>query len=287
MQNSVVNGLGRVLPLNLISYATGKVAEVRWPKPINTALCKGFAKTFGIDVAEAEKPLEEYRSLEDFFTRKLKDGARPILGEISSPADGILSESGPATNATAVQAKGLTYSLNELMFGPEVAHDHPVKLSYWATIYLAPHNYHRVHSPIQAKLKTIRYYPGELWPVNKPSVRFTPRLFTRNERLVFDLETANGTLYLAMVGALNVGKMTSPFLEGFATNNSPLKANGPQTFTLSEAEVISAGDELGTFLLGSTVIIAFDEALAKGYRIEQAWPTRPVRMGEDLGIHSV
>lgn len=284
MRITMVNGLGRILPLNAISWLTGKIAEITLPKSLQTSLNTGFAKLFGIDVTEAEKPIGEYRSIEDFFTRKLKFGARPIAGELCSPADGILSVSGLAENATAVQAKGLTYSLKELMFGMNSIET--VSLKAWATIYLAPHNYHRVHSPITATLKMIRYFPGELWPVNKPSVGFTPRLFTRNERLVFELETPEGTLHLAMVGALNVGKITTPFLRDFATNNSFLKKESPQIFCLDKPVSIKAGQELGTFLLGSTVIIAFDEALAKGYRISKAWPSRSIRMGEALGQQS-
>ncbi|RZA17646.1 MAG: phosphatidylserine decarboxylase, partial [Proteobacteria bacterium] len=121
--------------------------------------------------------------------------------------------------------------------------------------------------------------------VNSPSVGFTPRLFTRNERLVFDLETAQGTLYLAMVGALNVGKMTTPFLKNFATNKGFLKTEGNQVFVLDTPVQLKAGQEIGTFLLGSTVIIAFDEALAKEYRMDQAWLSRPVKMGEALATH--
>lgn len=286
MRITTVNGLARILPLNAISWLTGQIAEISLPKALQTSLNIGFAKLFGIDVAEAEKPIGEYRSIEDFFTRKLVPGARPISGELCSPADGILSVSGPADNGTAIQAKGLTYSLKELMFGTNSRGTETISLKAWATIYLAPHNYHRVHSPITATLKMIRYFPGELWPVNKPSVGFTPRLFTRNERLVFELETPGGTLYLAMVGALNVGRITTPFLNNFATNNSPLKKEGPQIFCLDKPVFIKAGQELGTFLLGSTVIIAFDESLAKGYRISKAWPSRSIRMGEVLGQQS-
>ena len=284
MRITMVNGLAKVLPMNAMSWVTGKIAELSLPHALQKNLNKGFAKAFGIDVGEAERPICEFASIEDFFTRRLKDGARPVAGELCSPADGVLSVSGLAENATAVQAKGLTYSLHELMFGEKGTES--VNLKYWATIYLAPHNYHRVHSPISGSLRQIRYYPGELWPVNKPSVGFTPRLFTRNERLVFDIETSNGTLYLAMVGALNVGKMTTPFLPSFATNKGFLKSEGNQVFVLDRTYNLKAGDEIGTFLLGSTVIIAFDEALAKEYRMGQAWRSRPIKMGESLATHT-
>jgi phosphatidylserine decarboxylase len=244
-------------------------------------VCSAFVKAFGIDMSEAERPLEEYATIEDVFTRKLRPLARPIDGELVFPCDGVLSVSGPADENTAVQAKGLDYSLAELMFGDDVPPD--LYLGWSATIYLAPHNYHRVHSPMRGELKTLRYFPGELWPVNKPSVRWTPSLFTRNERLVFDIETPEGCLYLAMVGALNVGRITTPFLTDFASNGSRRQARqGARTFELDRPHRIVPGQELGTFMLGSTVIIAFDEALATRYRMDQALSSRPVRLGERL-----
>ncbi len=284
MKKLLFDGLGRVVPMNALSFVTGAASRVQLPQPLNKVLCKGFAASFGIDLTEADQNLDSYKSIEDLFTRKLKDGARPIQGEPCSPADGILSIAGQAVNNTAVQAKGLTYSLSELMFG-DTSSDTDVKLSYYATVYLAPHNYHRVHSPVAGVLQKIRYFPGELWPVNKPSVRWTPRLFTRNERLVFEIDTQGGHLYLAMVGALNVGRMVTPHLPDFASNESRLRLakKGSQVFELPEGHKIVCGQELGTFMLGSTVIIAFDEQLAKRYRMVQAWSSRPIRMGEKLG----
>jgi phosphatidylserine decarboxylase len=265
----------------MISLAAGKAARLKLPGTLGQPVCSAFVKAFGIDMSEAERPLEDYATIEDVFTRKLKPGARPIQGDLVMPCDGVLSMSGPANENSAVQAKGLEYSLAELMFGDDVPPD--LYLGWSATIYLAPHNYHRVHSPIQGDLKKIRYYPGELWPVNKPSVRWTPSLFTRNERLVFDIETADGVLYLAMVGALNVGRITTPFLTDFASNDSLGQARqGPRSFELDRTHRIVPGQELGTFMLGSTVIIAFDEALAKRYRMDHALSSRPVRLGERL-----
>jgi phosphatidylserine decarboxylase len=281
MRKQVFSGLGQILPLNLISLCAGKAARMKLPGTLGQPVCSAFVKAFGIDMSEAERPLEDYATIQDVFTRKLKPGMRPIQGELVFPCDGVLSESGPANENSAVQAKGLEYCLGELMFGRNVPPD--LYLSWFATIYLAPHNYHRVHSPIGGELKTIRYFPGELWPVNKPSVRWTPSLFTRNERLVFDIETPDGVLYLAMVGALNVGRITTPFVTDFACNDSLGQARlGPRSFELERTHKIVPGDELGTFMLGSTVIIAFDEALAKRYRMDHALSSRPVRLGESL-----
>lgn len=286
MKEFIFDGLGRVVPMNLGSYLAGTASQIKWPSKLNKAVCQTFARSFRIDMSEAEHPIEAYGSIQELFTRRLKDGIRPIAGEPCSPADGVLSVAGPAVNNTAVQAKGLDYSLSELMFGGEAPRD--IRLAYYATIYLAPHNYHRVHSPLAAQLTQIRYYPGELWPVAKPSVRWTPRLFTRNERLVFDLRTAEGTLYLAMVGALNVGRMTTPFLSEFSTNRAAQgqARRGSRSFDLQPSVAIKAGQELGTFMLGSTVIIAFDESLAKRYRMQHAWSSRPILMGERLGDSS-
>ncbi|MCX6127574.1 MAG: archaetidylserine decarboxylase [Proteobacteria bacterium] len=282
MRNQVFNGLARLLPLNFASYTTGKLARWQLPEPVNHVLCRRFAKTFGIDLSEAEKPLQEYATIEELFTRRLKPGARPIEADLCSPADGILSVAGVTTANQQHQAKGLSYSLAELMFDDEIPP--AINLAWSATIYLAPHNYHRVHSPIDAQLKHLRYVPGELWPVNKPSVRWTPQLFVRNERLVFDLETPDGHLYLAMVGALNVGRIATPFMEDFSTNHGRLRLSqqGSRAYELERSHRIVPGQELGTFMLGSTVIIAFDEALAKRYRMPQALSSRPVRMGESL-----
>ena len=282
MRKQVFEGLGRILPMNLMSLAAGKAARMKLPVPLQNSVCSAFVKTFGIDMSEAERPLEDYPTIEDVFTRKLKAGARPIQGEICFPADGILCVSGPASKNSAIQAKGLNYSLAELMFGDDVPPD--LALAWSATVYLAPHNYHRVHSPIKGELKDIRYYPGQLWPVNAASARWTPSLFTRNERLVFDIANQDGHLYLAMVGALNVGRMTTPFLPNFASNASArgMSRQGPRKFELDRSHRIVPGQELGTFMLGSTVIIAFDEALAKRYRMDQALSSRPVRMGESL-----
>lgn len=282
MRHQVFNQLARLIPMNALSLMTGKAARWELPAPVQSLSTKAFVKAFGIDMSEAELALEDYATIEDVFTRRLKAGARPIASELCMPADGILSQSGPANNDLAIQAKGLSYSLRELMYGPQATD--VAQLSWFATIYLAPHNYHRVHSPIGGTLKHLRYFPGELWPVNSPAVKWTPQLFTRNERLVFSIENEHGLLNVAMVGALNVGRITTPFVPDFASNAKLRRRpqGSPRILELERAHRIVPGQELGTFMLGSTVIIAFDEALAKRYGMSQALPSRPVRMGESL-----
>jgi phosphatidylserine decarboxylase len=270
---------GKLVPLNLISQATGYLSRLHPPQPFNRWLCQSFVRLFGIDMSEAAQSLDQYGTIEDIFTRALKPDARKIKGRVCSPADGILSCSLPAENGQALQAKKLSYQLSDLVYGTK----HHDDLAHYATVYLAPHNYHRVHSPVTARLVRLRYFPGQLWPVNEPFVRFLPRLFNRNERLVFDFDDpkSKGRIHVVMVGALNVGRIESPFWQGFATNG-PRQSRRVQEKALSEPIEIKAGQEIGTFMLGSTVVVVFDQKAAAYYRLLRTDQKRPVRMGDSL-----
>jgi phosphatidylserine decarboxylase len=168
-----------------------------------------------------------------------------------------LSQGGAAHGQFAVQVKGLHYFLPEL-----VAQESAQDLSWFSTIYLAPHNYHRVHSPISGRLKTITHVSGELWPVNAPFVQIVPQLFVKNERLIFEIEMNPGELcYLVMVGALNVGRIESPFWSDLTTNElHNMHWFSSQTKSKDCNEEIKIGDELGTFMLGSTVVLVLNQA---------------------------
>ena len=268
----------KVLPRNLISYGVGWCVRVRLPQLLSRPLIKGFVRTFGIDLSEAEHKIEAYHTIEDMFTRRLGVGRRPLSGEVVSPADGMLTCSGPATDGTALQVKGLRYSLAELVHGLPQA---PASFSpAWAmTIYLAPHNYHRVHIPVAGTLKYIRYIPGDLWPVNDTFVRLIPGLFVKNERLVFHIELkGGGAVDAVMVGAFNVGRMTTPYLPGFASNQGRLRAL--QEYPIERP--VAPGDEMGTFLLGSTVVLVFDAVARSKFRFVQTDEKRPIMMGHSI-----
>jgi phosphatidylserine decarboxylase len=266
------------------------LARCRLPRPIQNLLCAAFAKAFGLDMAEAERPLGSYASIEDLFTRALKPGIRPIQGELVSPADGYLARSAPADQGTAVQAKGLQFTLEHLVYGDRGAQPGhpPVDAAWFQTIYLAPHNDHRVHAPFSGTVTAVRHLPGQLWPVNVPFVARIPRLFARNERLVFDFTLAGGArAWVVMVGAFNVGRMTTPLAPDVVTNTASRQvAAKARERTLSHPT--RAGDELGTFLLGSTVVIVYDR---KAYalfgpgaarRLYQAEGNTPILMGQPL-----
>jgi phosphatidylserine decarboxylase len=271
----------RLGPKNLASWWTGVVVRTKLPRPLAQALNRTFARTYGLALDEAELPLESYRTLEDLFTRRLKPGLRPLKGTVCSPADGYLARSEAARAGEAVQAKGFNYSLPELIGMEQV---NPAELAWYQTIYLAPHNYHRVHAPFAGKVTAIRHLPGQLWPVNLVFVHRIARLFCRNERLVFDFELATGgRAYVVMVGALNVGRMTTPLAPRLVTNGlarqiAPRRA----TKAFSPPVTVAQGAELGTFMLGSTVVIVYDQEAMKGIRLVQAADNKPILMGQSL-----
>lgn len=269
-----------LLPRNLVSFTLGWLARIELRHPKARKLLKLFVDTFHIDLSEALLPLEDFASVEAVFTRQLRPDARPILGPMVSPADGTVSQSGPIAVGMAVQAKGLYYSVPELVYGHHASPSADWKPAWAITVYLAPHNYHRVHSPAAGILRQVHYLPGDLWPVNDAYVPFMPRLFAQNERLVFHLDLdGGGSLALVMVGALNVGRIESPFVPGLSTN-VPGQRRG-QKWQLPE-QAVQAGTELGTFMLGSTVVLIFDDIAAKRFRFVQSPVRLPIMMGQAI-----
>lgn len=274
------------IPKNLVSFTTGAVTRVKIPSVLGRLVNRLFVFLFRINMKEAEKDITEYDTIEDVFTRKLKPGSRRLEGEVISPADGYLAKSEKVIEGYAIQAKSHEYSVEDFVFGDlEEPDNMDFKPAWYTTIYLAPHNYHRVHSPVSGKLLSIRHIPGELWPVNRPFVGWVPKMFTRNERLVFEIEWENNSrVYVVMVGALNVGRMTTPFQPDLITNTFASLSN-PESkhFTLPNGGIsILAGDELGTFMLGSTVVIIFPEEFTKKYQIVQSADNQPIIMGQSI-----
>ncbi len=271
-----------LLPKNLISFLVGALFRLKWPGPLEGLVVKGFARIFKIDMSEAEHRIDHYKTIEDLFTRKLKDGARPIAsGRVVSPADGYLSRSLPITVGMALQVKGMEYSVDELITGS--TNESGIDWDWFQTVYLAPHNYHRVHSPFDARLLSIKHLPGQLWPVNVPFVLRIFKLFCRNERLVFECEVAGGKAWVVMVGALNVGRMVTPFWPDFVTNSFEQQLGTDiDVKTFDEPVMLRKGDELGTFMLGSTVVIAYDKPSLSGESFQKYYGDKPVSMGASL-----
>ncbi len=277
-----------VVPKNLLSFGVGALVRLRVPGAAGRSLVGKFASAFNINMGEAEHPVGAYATIEDLFTRKLKPGARTPVPPVGSPADGMLARSAACENGTALQCKGFTYSLKELVFGPtEDPEREKLDLAWQQTVYLAPHNYHRVHAPFSGKVTAIRYLPGELWPVNVPFVLRIPRLFARNERLVFDFEPDfGGRAFVVMVGALNVGRMVTPLLPGFVSNAISRQWGGARAVVqrFSPGTSVGIGDELGTFMLGSTVVIAYDRTALARIKLVPNEENRPILMGQPLTV---
>lgn len=276
------------------------------PTPLQALVNRAFVKTFGINLGEAQKTSPaDYPSIEDLFIRRLKPGLRPVGGRYVSPADGFLAWSANLQNGALIQAKGLLYNPADLVWGGDASHHgaEAGEFAWFTTVYLAPSNYHRVHAPVSGRLLSVRHIPGDLWPVNLPFVENFPGLFCANERLVFDFDLAGSgkqpgpmRAHVVMVGAFNVGRMTTPFVPGLATNEeSIIMPELQRTWTLGadgastgggaqgRSVEVAAGDELGAFLLGSTVVVVLNKAAMDFLNPVQASGNRPILMGQTLG----
>lgn len=260
------------MPRRLISLLMGKFFALRWPNFLRGKIFRLFVRITRIDMREAEHEIDAYRNIESIFSRRLKQGARPVAGEVCAPVDGFLSCSEAPTGILGFQAKGYYYSLRELIYG-EGEIDFNFEPAWYMNFYLAPHNYHRVHCPLQGELQALRWIHGDMWPVQRSFRNAVTRLYVRNERKAFRIRhtETGGQLYVVMVAALGVGNMvvTAAQQRGHDTRFEP----GVQ---------LAAGAELGYFTLGSTVILIFDKVLANAYNFITTAQDTSITMGTSL-----
>jgi len=263
-----------------ISFLTGKLVDATIPFFLREKLYRGYSFFTGAKIDECELPLAAYESLAAFFARKLRNGIREIQGPICSPVDGTVSTLGKINDLTLIQAKGKVYSVGELC-GDGAYGANFVDGSY-ITIYLAPGDYHRVHSPSSGEIVFRRHIAGALIPVSKTLTTLIERLFSRNERVVIAIENSDiGSSALVFVGALNVGSI-SITASKIRTNNSFREVYdipAPKTECLPVPLSISAGDELGVFNLGSTVVVLFSKDFAFEFGVVSG---QKVKMGQSL-----
>ena len=241
----------RFLPRNLISRAFGGLAGLRRPRWFARALKLWFARRFELDLGEAEKPIEEYDCLLAMFTRRLRDGSRTVdegPRVLVNPVDANVGAFGRIEGSTLLQAKGMEYGLEALLGSPERAR--AFENGSYATLYLSPKDYHRIHSPVGGEVVETLYEPGTLWPVNPPAVARIPQLFAVNERVSTLIEGEAGAVAVVMVGATNVGHIRLSYDSLESNQGSPRvhRRHDP-------ALPIARADELGTFMLGSTVVL--------------------------------
>jgi len=267
--------LQQLVPQQKLSKVAGRLAASRHPY-VKRAFIRGFAKAYHVSLDEYERQsLNAYESFNDFFTRELKGDVRPIdttADGIVSPADGIISQLGQIDDHKLLQAKGRYYDVGQLLADSEDGHYFAD--GSFATVYLAPSNYHRVHMPFDGTLTKTRYVPGTLFSVNNTTADNVPDLFARNERLVCMFDTKYGKAAVVMVGAMIVAG-----IETVATG----KISRTDNIQESEHDMsFEKGDELGRFYLGSTAIVVLPKA-AKADWLDGIQAHSIVKMGQLIG----
>ncbi|KRG33126.1 archaetidylserine decarboxylase [Psychrobacter sp. P11G3] len=272
---NVFTTLQQLVPQQKLSKVAGRLAASRHPY-VKRTFIRSFAKAYNISLDEYERQsLNAYESFNDFFTRELKEDARTIdatANGIVSPADGIISQLGQIEDHKLLQAKGRHYDVGQLLADSEDG-------SYFAdgsfaTIYLAPSNYHRVHMPFTGTLTKTRYVPGTLFSVNNTTAANVPDLFARNERLVCMFDTKYGKAAVVMVGAMIVAGIETVATGKIARTDDIFESDHDMQF--------AAGEELGRFYLGSTAIVVLPKA-AKADWLDSMQANSIVQMGQLLG----
>jgi phosphatidylserine decarboxylase len=284
LSDRAARSVWRIFPKRALSGAIGWGGTRSLPNALRAAMLTRFARVYGIDVSEAEKSLAEYTGFDDFFTRRLRPGARPIddaPGRVVSPADGKVVECGIVDTGKLLQAKGVLFSLEELLGDAQAAKR--LEGGAYLITYLSPKDYHRVHSPVGGHVVGWRHIPGVLFPVNAGSVRREPRLFVGNERFVHFIQGDAGFAAVVMVAAVGVGHVTASYDEDVATHRSQFLRAGVSHRHYEQPRPIARGGELGIFHLGSTTIAVFEPGRVK---LEELACGSSTKMGVGIGRFS-
>ncbi len=272
----------RLLPKNAMSRAAGRIASIAWPGPIQRAEIRLFARLAGVDLEEARDDVSDFATLQQFFTRALRDGARPLEGDedvLVSPCDGAWGEAGRIEAGTLLQLKGRRYRVADLLghAGWAAAYDG----GCYATFYLSPRDYHRFHTPAAGSITRLDYLPGALWPVNSIGLHGVDGLFARNERICAELLPSGSPIgagiVMVAVGATMVGSVRLAFDE-LCTN---VPGGTPVTRRFEgRAPSFARGQEWGHFEFGSTIVMLTPP---EGATIEPRPVGTALRLGEALG----
>jgi phosphatidylserine decarboxylase len=266
-----------LLPKRAITQFSGLVAGGQWGA-VTTGIIRRFIRKYSVNMDEAlDSNPASYSSFNDFFTRALKPGARPLShSRFISPVDGAISQFGAIEQDQIFQAKGHRYSTKALV-GGDAALASQFEDGSFATLYLSPRDYHRIHMPCDGRLTRMTYVPGAFFSVNPTTARGVPGLFARNERVVCVFDTASGPLVLVLVGATIVGSMATVW-HGVV---NPPRSQRIRDWRYDGALDIQRGQEMGRFLLGSTVVLLWPK---NTIRFNPDWqPARAIRLGEYMG----
>jgi phosphatidylserine decarboxylase len=275
----LISGLG-VLPKNLMSRVAGHVAGLRFPQPLQRAQIRAFGSFFGVDFDEVKEPLSHFSSVQDFFVRELKEGARPVdaaSDAVVSPCDGAWGVCGQVEEGQILQVKGRPYSLARLLGDEQWAEK--MEGGEFATLYLSPKDYHRFHTPFAGCIRQARYLPGYLWPVNRAGVHEVDGLFAVNERIValFEPEQGEGALAMVAVGATMVGKVKVTFDD--LTTNRPGSEAVLRDYG-DDAPAFGKAEQWGHFEFGSTLVLVATPGLLS---LNPETPGTPLRLGRRIG----
>jgi phosphatidylserine decarboxylase len=267
-----------LLPKKRLTVLAGRIASARGGV-VAPRLIRWFAARYGVDMNEAEQPdLGSYESFNDFFGRPLKAGARAMsASDFICPVDGTISQLGAIDDHHILQAKGHRFTTTELL-GGDAALAGQFRHGSFANLYLSPKDYHRVHMPCEGKLTRMIYVPGALFSVNPVTARGVPNLFARNERVVCVFDSPeHGPFAMVLVGATIVGSMVTVW-HGVV---NPKRTGRPCEWTYADDAIrLQKGEEMGRFLLGSTVVMLFPKG---PFQFNAEWaPARPVRLGEAM-----
>ena len=266
-----------ILPKQALTVLAGKLAQAQAGK-LTTAVIGWFVKRYQVNMSEAaQNDVSHYKTFNEFFTRPLRAKARPLAkAAFVCPVDGAISQFGDIQADQIFQAKGHEYSTLAMLAGDRLLAE-KFQDGHFATLYLSPKDYHRIHMPCAATLKSMTYVPGDLFSVNPLTAQNVPGLFARNERVICEFDSAHGTFVLILVGATIVGSMATTW-HGVV---NPPRVGRINTWTYEDQTIsFEQGEEMGRFLLGSTVVMLFPKNTLK---FNQAWaPAKAIQLGEKM-----
>lgn len=274
-----------LLPKQAITILAGKLANLEGGK-LTTAVIAWFIKRYQVNMAEAANPdISSYATFNDFFTRALKTDARPLAEtKLICPVDGAISQFGNIEQDQIFQAKNHNYSALTLLAGNQILAN-KFENGYFSCLYLSPKDYHRIHMPCDGTLKSMAYVPGDLFSVNPNTAANVPNLFARNERVVCEFESEqHGSFAMVLVGATIVGSMATVWHDSKNKVINPPRSQNIRTWSYADKNIsLKQGDEMGRFLLGSTVVMLFEKDTAKfeAIKFNADWhPARAIKLGE-------
>ncbi len=272
-----------ILPKQAITALAGKLAHYQGGN-LTTTVITWFVRRYQVNMAEAANPdVASYKTFNDFFTRPLKAGARPLAtADFICPVDGAISQFGAIEKDQIFQAKGHSYSTTALVGGDKALAD-KFENGHFACLYLSPKDYHRIHMPCDGTLKSMTYVPGALFSVNPTTAQGVPGLFARNERVVCEFTSAqHGSFVMVLVGATIVGSMATVWHDTANGIINPPRTGKTKAWKYDDKNInLKQGDEMGRFLLGSTVVMLFEK---EALQFNADWqPARAIRLGELMG----